>query len=168
MSQHTPKQWFNLEERFFSEVVNQLLEKLRKELTTEQSAEGIMRVTGITDEKLAEEIASMQITAETLSAFRLVPLVAVAWADDRVEENERYAITLCAEKAGIAQDDAAMGLLLSWTKKRPPDELIDAWCDYAKALAASLNGEHRDALRKEVLSEVKTVAASCGGSPSAA
>ncbi len=163
MSQNSPKQWFNLEERFFSEIDNKLLDKLRSEMNVTQTAQEIMRVTGINDEKLAAEIAEKNITVETLSAFRLVPLVAVAWADDRVEESERYAVHLAAEKAGIAKESAAMELISSWTSRRPPADLLDAWCDYAVALSNSLDGPHRDVLKQEILSQVKTVAEAAGG-----
>ncbi len=163
MSQNSPKQWFNLEERFFKEMDSKLLAQLRSELTSEKSAKEIMQLTGINDEKLATEIAAMNVTVETLAAFRLVPLVAVAWADDRVEENERYAIKLTAEKAGVAKDSAAMAMLQSWTTRRPPADLLDAWCDYAQALTASLAGEHAQTLRHEVMLQVKNVAQAAGG-----
>lgn len=163
MSKNSPKQWFNLEERFFSEVDNKLLDKLRSEMSVSQSAEEIMRVIGINDAELAKEIASMNITVETLSAFRLVPLVAVAWADDRVEDSERYAVKVAAEKSGIAEESAAMELVNSWTARRPSPELLDAWCDYARALSQSLDGPHRATLKQEVLQQVKNVAEAAGG-----
>ncbi len=163
MSQHSPKQWFNLEERFFSEIDNQLLDKMRGEISTKQNAEAITHVLGINDEKLATEIASLNVTVETLAAFRLVPLVAVAWADDRVEESERYAVTLAAEKSGISQDSAAMELIATWIKRRPPADLLEAWCDYAKSLSASLDEAHRTVLKKEILDQVNAVAAASGG-----
>jgi hypothetical protein len=163
MSQHSPKQWFNLEEKFFSDVDNHLLENLRQRMTTAQTAEEITRVLGVNDLHLAEEIAKMNVTVETLAAFRLVPLVAVAWANDRVEENERYTIMLAAEKSGLSAEDPATELLRSWTHRRPPTELLDAWCEYAKTLAASLNEEHRLALKKEVMQQAHSVAEASGG-----
>ena len=163
MSENSTKRWFSLEEKFFAGVDHELMEKLRDQMTVEESAAAIMQVIGISDKHLAEEIANMNVTAETLSAFRLVPLVAVAWADDRVEENERYAITQAAQKSGISPDEPAMKLLESWTVRRPGDELMDAWCDYTKALCGSLNEGHRQALKKEIMSSVEAVAEACGG-----
>ncbi len=163
MSQNSPKQWFNLEERFFSDVDNKLLEKMRSEMTVSQTAEEIMRVAGINDQKLAAEIAGMNITVETLSAFRLVPLIAVAWADDRIEENECTELQAAAEKAGIGEDSAAMQLVCAWIKRRPSAELLDAWCEYAVALSSSLAGPQREVLKREVLGQVQTIAKSAGG-----
>ena len=163
MSQSTPQKWFQLEEQFFQHVDQQLLEKLKNEMVETKSAEEIMKVIGINDPELAKEIAGMHVTVETLAAFRLAPLVAVAWADDRVEENERYAIIRAAEKSGIAPGEPSMELLQAWTKRRPSAELLDAWCDYARALSASLAEPHRQALRKEMLEQVNAVAEASGG-----
>lgn len=163
MSKNTPQKWFNLEEQFFKGVDRQLVKKLQNEMETAETAEAIMKVTGISNAELASEMAELNVTVETLSAFRLAPLVAVAWADDRVEENERYAITKAAEKSGISNDDPAMELLNSWTKNRPSEDLLNAWCEYAKALSASLAEAHRAALKKEVIDEVNSVAEACGG-----
>ena len=154
MSQHSPKQWFQLEDLFFNEVDQHLLEKLRAEMKTDETAESISRVTGINDSTVAKAIAELDVSTDTLAAFRLAPLVAVAWADDRVEENERYRILQAAEKAGIRADEPAMQLLKNWTEKRPPAALLDAWCDYSAALCASLNESHRATLKTEVLSQV--------------
>lgn len=163
MSHNSPKQWFNLEERFFNNIDNQLLAKLRDEMSTAQTAQEISRLTGIADEKLAAEIVAMNISVETLAAFRLVPLIAVAWADDRLEENERYTIELAAEKAGISKESASMDLIQAWTQSRPPAELLQVWCEYAQALAASLAGEHRQTLQREIGQQVSAVAQASGG-----
>ncbi len=163
MSQNTPKQWFNLEERFFNDIDNQLLDKLRNEMSSEKTAQEIMRLTGISDKKLAAEIVATNVSVETLAAFRLVPLIAVAWADDRMEDNERYTIQLAAEKAGIASESASMELIRAWIERRPPAELLQTWCDYARALAASLAGEHRKTLQQEINQQVSAVAHASGG-----
>lgn len=163
MAENSPKKWFNLEEQFFAQMDQLLLDKLRKEKSATQTAESIMKVTGITDEKVASELASVGITIETLTAFRLVPLVAVAWADDRLEASERESVLQAAEKSGIDPAEPAMSMLRSWLAKRPSTELLEAWCHYSQALSASLNGETRAVLQKEVLAQVETVARSSGG-----
>lgn len=163
MSQNSPQKWFQLEEHFFNGVDQQLMAKLRSEMETAGTAEEIMKVTGITNGELATAIASLNVSVETLAAFRLAPLVAVAWADDRVEENERYVITKSAESSGISPEEPAMELLQSWTNRRPPAELMDAWCEYAKALVASLEESHRESLRSELTTKIHAVAEANGG-----
>lgn len=163
MAENSPKKWLNLEEHFFAQMDQRLLEKLRKEQSTTETAESIMKITGITDPKVAAELASIGVTIETLTAFRLVPLVAVAWADDRLEENERDAILQAAEKSGITPEEPAMAMLRLWTNKRPGAELMEAWCHYTKSLSGSLNEANRAVFRKEVIEQVQAVARSAGG-----
>ena len=163
MSTNSPKKWLNLEEHFFAQMDQQLLEKLRQEQSDTQSAAAIMKVTGIADEGLAKELASVGITIETLTAFRLVPMVMVAWADDRMEESERDAILLAAQKTGIDSADPAMAMLRSWTRKRPSFELFEAWKHYCKSLSESLNGPEREVLRKQLVEQVTEVARAAGG-----
>jgi len=163
MAENSPKKWLNLEEHFFAQMDQRLLEKLRKEQSTTQTAESIMKITGITDPKVAAELAALGVTIETLTAFRLVPLVAVAWADDRLESNERDAILQAAEKSGIDPSEPAMAMLKSWTMKRPGAELMEIWCHYSKSLSASLNEATRAVFRKEVVEQVQAVARSAGG-----
>lgn len=163
MSQNSPKQWFQLEEQFFGQVDQDLLRRLRENMKVAETADAIMSVTGIKNAELAQSIAEKNITVETLSAFRLVPLVAVAWADDRVESDERDVILNAAEKSGIDAQAPAMELLASWTKNRPPVELLDTWCDYAKSLSDSIDEGNRSALREEILGQAKAVAEACGG-----
>lgn len=163
MDQHSPQKWFSLEEKFFSEVDQELLSKLRGEVKTAETAEAILKVTGLNNRHLAEEMAKLNVSVDTLAAFRLAPLVAVAWADDRIEENERYAITKAAEQSGIEPGSADMELLNSWTTKRPHADLLDAWCDYAKALVASLSEPHRSTLKEEMTTQIREVAQAAGG-----
>lgn len=163
MSTNSPKKWLNLEEHFFAQMDQQLLEKLRSEQTTTETAASIMKVTGITDESVATELAKVGITIETLTAFRLVPMVMVAWADGRVEESERDAILQAAEKAGIDPAEPAMAMLTTWTRKRPSSDLFEAWKHYCKSLSTSLNGTQLEVLRKELVEQASKVAQASGG-----
>lgn len=122
-----------------------------------------MRVTGIADEELATEMATLDVTVDTLAAFRLVPLVAVAWADDRVEGDEREMILDLAKQSGVEADDPAMDLLKSWTSQRPSKDLLDAWCAYAAALSSALGAASRERLKTEVVVNAQRVAQACGG-----
>jgi hypothetical protein len=161
MDQNSPQRWFNLEEQFFKSLDHQLLERLREKNEIEHTAETIMQLTGISDHAVAAKIASLKVSSETLAAFRLVPLVAVAWASDYIDPNEKYVIDQAAEKAGL--DEAAMNLLGEWIKNRPGSELLDTWCDYAAALVASLDESHRRSLRDQILSQATQVAQAAGG-----
>ena len=163
MADNSPKKWFKLEESFFNGVDQKLLEKLRKQAATEQQATAIQRLTGLSDLKVCQAIAELNISVESLAALRLAPLVAVAWADDRVQDDERFQVLKAAEKAGLARGDASYELLESWLAKRPPLDLFETWIEYARTLSQSLDGEARENLRKNIMAQVRDVAEASGG-----
>lgn len=163
MADNSPKKWFKLEESFFSGVDQKLMEKLRKQVATEHEAAAIQRLTGLSDVKVCQAIAALNISVESLAALRLVPLVAVAWADDRVEDNERFQVIHAAEKAGLVRGEASFELLESWLGQRPPQELFETWIEYAKALCLLLDGESRENLQRTIVAQVRSVAEANGG-----
>ncbi|MGN6135280.1 MAG: hypothetical protein ACTHOU_12325 [Aureliella sp.] len=163
MADDSPKKWFKLEESFFKGVDHKLMEKLRKQVATEQQAEAIQRLTGLTDMKVCQDIAALNISVESLAALRLAPLVAVAWADDRVEDNERFRVIHAAEKAGLKEGDPSYELLKGWLAQRPSHELFETWVEYAKALALSLDGESRANFQRAIVAQVRDVAEASGG-----
>lgn len=161
MDQNSPQKWFNLEEQFYKNLDQQLLNRLREKNQVEHTAESIMQLTGITDQEVAAKIASLNVSSETLAAFRLVPLVAVAWASDHIDADEQYVIDQAAEKSGL--DEASRALLGQWTKNRPGSELLETWCQYAAALVSSLDEAHRRSLRDQVVGQATEVAKASGG-----
>jgi hypothetical protein len=163
MADSSPKKWFKLEESFFHAVDEKLLENLRRQSATEERAASIQRVAGLDNPALAREIAALDISVESLTALRLIPLVAVAWADERVDDTERFRVLKAAEKAGIVEGDPAYDLLKLWLARRPSHELLDTWIEYARSLAMSLDGESRKNLHKTVLDQVRSVAEASGG-----
>ncbi len=163
MADNSPKQWFKLEEKFFNNVDQKLMDKLREQVATEERAAAIERLTGLNDPKVCHEIAALNISVESLAALRLVPLVAVAWADDRVDDGEKYRVIAAAEKAGLTPGDPSYELLKNWLNTRPPQELFDTWVDYARSICRSLDGESRENLQKNMLTQVRAVASASGG-----
>lgn len=163
MADNSPKKWSKLEESFFNGVDQKLLDKLRQQVATEERAAAIERLTGLNDPKVCRDIAALNISVESLAALRLVPLVAVAWADDRIEDNERFRVIHAAEKAGLTPGDPAYEMLKGWLTERPSIELFETWLEYAKTLAMSLDVEARENLRTTLVEQVRNVAAANGG-----
>jgi hypothetical protein len=161
MSSNSPQKWFNLEEQFYKSLDNRLLDQLRDKEEVSQTAESIMKVTGITDKEIAAKMASLKISPSTLAAFCLVPLVAVAWASDDVDADEREVIDKAAKSAGL--DETCLKLLAGWLNRRPGSELLEAWCSYTKALVATLNEGERKSLRDHVIGQATAVAKASGG-----
>jgi reactive intermediate/imine deaminase len=93
----------------------------------------------------------------------VVPLIAVAWADGNVQDEERKAINAAAQAAGIQPQDGRYPMLEYWMNKRPGAPLIEAWEHYIKDLCKRLDKPEIEELKHDVLSLAQGVAQAAGG-----
>lgn len=152
-----------LEEAFFAQKNRDLLGKLAEALAEEETKDALSSTTGIQDGAVIDELFEAGISADTLAAFSLVPLVVVAWADGSVAAKERDAILEAASREGIQTESAAGKLLDNWLATCPPDDLLVAWKDYVAAAQANLSAQARERMAGDVLARARTVAAAAGG-----
>jgi hypothetical protein len=96
-------------------------------------------------------------------ALSLVPLIHVAWADGKIQEQERDAILQGAQKKGIAKESPAFALLQQWLSQQPRSSLFDTWESYIKALRGKLTGQETAQLEAQVTRFARFVAESSGG-----
>lgn len=128
-----------------------------------QRKEAFSEALGITDDALVERLADLGIGPDTLAALMLVPVVAVAWADGDIDDEERSAVLFAAADAGLAVDGISYRLLKEWLAERPSSELFQAWRDYVQALSTSMSAGSRQSLRSEILRRVRGTADATGG-----
>jgi hypothetical protein len=152
-----------LEEAFFAEREAALLRRLQEAADAKATRKALSAASGITDSDVLDELVALGVSSETLAAFSLVPLVAAAWADGEVNEQERRAALSGAEQLGLPKGHAAYELFASWLRKRPPQELFAAWKDYIAALSSTLDEKDWEALRAGVLGRARAVAQASGG-----
>jgi uncharacterized tellurite resistance protein B-like protein len=152
-----------LEEKFFKDLEAKQIEELRAKKAKESTKEALRKASGMSDEQVLDRLVELGISADTVSAMSLVPLIQVAWADGEVHENERNAIVHFAEGKGIEKDSAAHLLLTKWLDKRPGADLLDAWVSYIHALDEHLTAEQRKILKRQVIDKARTIAESAGG-----
>ena len=152
-----------LEEEFFRRENEKLRQKLRAEQEAKQNVEALAQQSGIRDESLLNELIDHGVSAETLSALVLVPLVAVAWAVGELDDRERAAILSAASDLGVSRESPNFALLESWLTKPPDPRLFDAWIEYAKQLGGALRSEGRDVLSEDLVGRAREVARASGG-----
>lgn len=152
-----------LEDSFFAKKNVELLEAMKSDLAETETKNAISKISGITDEATLSLIASLDFTAETFTAFSLIPLIEVAWADNKMEKQERTAILEAATENGIAQDSAAQKLLENWLDESTAPELKDAWISYANALASSMPTEAKQIVHEKIVNRARKVAQAAGG-----
>ena len=151
-----------LEEKFFRERDQELLQALRDKREAEERKKALAAA-GIVDQELLEKLDELDVGLETLAALALVPLIAVAWADGSIDEKERRAVLEAAEQKGLEKERPAYRLLEGWLKGKPDRRLLPAWKGYVAALCETLDESGRNALKEDLLGRARAVAEATGG-----
>lgn len=112
---------------------------------------------------MLDQLLALKIQPEIVAALRIVPLVAVAWADGSLDEKEREAVLAGAKEAGIPADSAAYALLDAWLKRRPEPYLLAAWTTLVQGTSASLSEPEVRELEASLMERVRRVASASGG-----
>lgn len=152
-----------LENEFFYRVDQELLKKLREQIKAKERKERLAEATGIRDDAVLEELASLGINEQSLLAFQLVPLLKVAWADRVMDMREREAILQAVEAEGIRPGTPAYELVTQWLQHPPGEALWSAWKKYAEALCDALPPAQLKWLRDDLVERVKSIAEATGG-----
>jgi hypothetical protein len=152
-----------IEDQFFAEQDKKLLNKIRAEMAAKESREALEHASGISDVTVLDALVSIDITPESLTSVALIPLVAVAWSDNKMENSEKKAILEAAKIAGIAPGSASYATLESWLNTRPEPKLLEAWKAYVHSLKSALETVAYNQLKASVLGRAEDVAKSAGG-----
>lgn len=152
-----------LEDAFFHRVDQELLDKMRQESDRQALKDAMAKACDWADATLIDSLTAARITPESLVALSLVPLIHVAWADRRMEMNERDAVLQAARDNGCGEGTVGYQLLHSWLEDEPPSSLFEAWKQYTSGLCKRLDPQAKAALRKQVIGQARAVATSAGG-----
>jgi hypothetical protein len=152
-----------LENQFYEKENKDKLAAMKSKLDAQQSREDLRKASGMTDDKVLDNLVGLGLRSNTIAALSLVPLIEVAWADGEIQENERNAILQGAHGKGLEQGTDGYELLQTWLKSKPTGALFEAWEGYIKALASQLNDEQNRLLKNQIVGFAKMVAASAGG-----
>jgi hypothetical protein len=140
-----------------------LVEAFRERLDQLERRQQLVHVSGIREEAVLERLLGLGITAESLAALGLVPLVVVAWADGEVAAKERDRIVAMAQAANIEPQNGRYPLLEHWLNHRPAPELFAAWRDYIHQLRERMAAEDLETLRCDIMDRAVEVARASGG-----
>lgn len=152
-----------LEDEFFRKENTAKLAAMKAKLETQNNKEELRKASGMTDDAVLDRLVTLGMKANTIAALSLVPLVAVAWADGEIQEDERVAILQGAHGKGLDESSPGYELLSGWLAKRPEDGLLEAWETYIKALSSQLNDEQSRLLKSQIVGFAKMVATAAGG-----
>jgi hypothetical protein len=152
-----------LEEEFFHKENVAKLEKLKENLSEQETRDELRKASGMSDDEVLDKLVHLGLRGPTIAALSLVPLVAVAWADGEIQDNERESILHAANAKGMSAGSAGHEILSSWLEKKPDDSLVEAWEGYIKSLMSQLNDEQVRMLKRQIVGFAQVIAESAGG-----
>jgi hypothetical protein len=152
-----------LEEAFFKKAEKAQVDAYREKLARKAQRDQLRELSGMDDEGVLDALIELGVSAETMAALALVPLVHVAWADGVVQAAERKAILQAAGEKGIEEGSPAAALLAGWLEDEPGSDLFKAWREYIGALEPVLDAEHLATLKAEITAKAEEIARKAGG-----
>lgn len=150
-----------LEDSFFHASNQDLLAQLKKTVTADNAKQAIRALCQIEDEAVLDKMVAAGIGGESFAAMALAPLVLVAWADGKVDEEEQRAVMSAANAERL--DSVCLKLLEGWLSHRPEPSLKEAWIGYVSALGEHLSPAERSKLKSTVMDRAEKVAKATGG-----
>ena len=146
------------EDLFFRKESERLVEAMRARKTREEQFAALSGVLGVEAPELINPLLDLDLRGENVAALVLAPLVAVAWADHTLDDEERRSIMKAKDDFGIDPESDAGQLLLLWLDHRPHESLLDAWAAYVGELCRALGPDERTQLRNDVIARSKRIA----------
>ncbi|MFT3684138.1 MAG: hypothetical protein QM783_04280 [Phycisphaerales bacterium] len=153
----------SFEEAYFRKKDADLVEKLRTVFQAKRDREELKRVTGITSDEVLDRMMAVNASGEMLTAFKLLPLVEIAWADGACDKREAEAVVRAAIKHGVPADSAALKQIKAWLERGPDPEARKAWAMYAGELRRTLNPAELKTFREDLLATAREIASLSGG-----
>ena len=153
----------SLEEEFFRKQNANLVERLRSSQAKDEARSQMAALSGVQDPVVLDQLLEQGVTPVTFAALALAPLVAVAWADGRLEDKEKNAVLQEAASSGLQAGSAEYDLLDDWLGNKPPASLMITWSGYASAISAALSADQRREFRDGFLRRANAVANAAGG-----
>jgi hypothetical protein len=157
------KQGRTLEDLFFLEKDKKLIEDLHRIEKMKETKKVLTQVSGITNEDILQKLVDLNVRPEILASLALVPLIEVAWADGKIDEEETAAVLEAAEESFVSKDSPDFDLLRQWMEHRPAPKLLEAWKHYIKGLCGELTQHQKNALKKDLIGHARQVAEATGG-----
>ncbi len=153
-----------MEAGYFRQQDAKLIERLRQNAKLDDIAAALAEKLQVDNPDLLARVKDLGITAHTVAAFFLAPLVQVAWADGSVKRKEHEAVLRLAHKRGVEEGSPAEAQLIGWLGARPSDTLFDTAVEVLKYSFGVLPPRERDERIKRVVDACHDVASASGNS----
>lgn len=152
-----------LEAEHFHKKDAELVGKLKAVFHRQLDREELRKATGVKSEEVLDRLLAVNARGEMLLAFRLYPLVEIAWVDRKVDAREAKAVIDAAIRLGVPPMSAALEAIEDWLKRGPTEDGRAAWYMFAGELRKTLNRAELDGFRDQLLEGARAVASASGG-----
>src|ERR1041385_9360673 len=79
-----------LENQFYEKENQEKLAAMKEKLDTQGSKDELRKASGMSDDAVLDKLVHLGLKANTIAALSLVPLIPAAWADGKIQDNERH------------------------------------------------------------------------------
>jgi hypothetical protein len=152
-----------LEDAFFLENDRKLIEQLHKMQKMKEDMASLEKVSGIKNEAILKKLIELNIRPEIVAAITLVPIIEVAWADGKLDEDEKKVILKISTGHFGAEHQIPDILIKEWLAQKPAPAMLDAWVHYINGLVEKMSSDEKSALKKSIMSQAREVAEASGG-----
>lgn len=152
-----------LEDHFFIKKDMELQKKQREMKKLNETKESLSKTSGIHDEMVLEKLIELNVQPDEAASISITPLVFVAWADGKLDADEKKAIVASLDTLTWSKTGFDRVLVERWLSHKPGASLFDAWIHYVKGLCGKMNAHEVRRFKKEVMSHAADVAKASGG-----
>ncbi len=152
-----------VEESLYVHHASDLLQHLRVDEQRAEARHQLAQVSGITNESILNDLLEHDVTASTVAALPLVPLILTAWADGAMEPAERTAILKAMGDNGLIPSQPAYEQLQTWLDEAPVSTLFGIWEIYARGIREAMDYASFEEWKKRIMDRAEFIAAAAGG-----
>lgn len=153
----------SLEDAWFSKADDEAIKRLKEKMERAYTKKDIEQLTGIANEKVLDALADLKIGGAAVLVMSYYPMVAVAWADGKILEEEKTVILRLVASMGAAHGGPAHEYLDKWLAEKPEPSWMRLWTEYVEALCEKMKPEDKALLKNTVVGRARVVAEAAGG-----
>ncbi|MFN3151172.1 hypothetical protein [Bremerella sp.] len=146
----------------FAAENEELLAKLREQIKHDQELEELSKAIGIDDKSLVQSLMDLGITAHSMAALTMYPMVCVAYADGVLNLEERDLIMKMAKEWNMKPGDPGFEVLNHWLVDGPTKDGFAVWKKYIQAVIAQMTPQQVADLKLSILNRSNAVATAVG------
>lgn len=146
----------------FAAKNEELLAKLREQIKHDEELEALSKAIGIDDKQLVQRLMDLGITAHSMAALTMYPMVCVAYADGVLNLEERDLIMKMASEWNMKPGDPGFEVLNHWLVDGPTEDGFAVWKKYIQTVMTQMTPQQIADLKVSIMHRSNAVATAVG------